>query len=54
MLMLLIGVPAFRALALLSTSSVEFFCRIHFDALKRLLFMLPSGLSGVQDLLKPW
>jgi hypothetical protein len=54
MLMLLIGVPAFPVLALLSNSSVEFLCRIHFDALKRLFFMLPSGLSGVQYLLKPW
>jgi hypothetical protein len=54
MLMLLIGVPAFRALALPSNSSVEFLCRIHFAALERLFFMLPFGPSGVQDLLKPW
>jgi hypothetical protein len=46
MLMLLIDVPAFRALALLSNSSVELPCRIRFDTLERLFFMLPSGIDG--------
>jgi hypothetical protein len=36
MLMLLIGVSAFRVWTLLSISSVEFLDRIHFGALKRL------------------
>ncbi|NUQ96515.1 MAG: hypothetical protein HOY79_08105 [Streptomyces sp.] len=51
--MLLIEVPAFRDFALLQNSSAEILRRIHFDALERLFFMLPPGLSGVQDLLKP-